>query len=112
MQNSGLETPSMPEKVLMNSKTILVEPTATPRLQADSASSRVESLQGKVVGFIDNAKPNFEHLAAEIGTLLTGQHGVARVLTHRKRSASLPVAQEALESMTAECDLVIAGSGD
>jgi hypothetical protein len=93
-------------------KTILVEPIAQPRLQADSALSRFDDLQGKVVGFIDNAKPNFEHLAAEIGTLLTERHGVARVLTHRKRSASLPVAQDALERMTAECDLVIAGSGD
>jgi hypothetical protein len=96
----------------MNSKTTLVEPIAPPRVQAESASSRLQSLQGKVVGFIDNAKPNFEHLAAEIGTLLTERHGIAHVLTHRKRSASLPVAQDALERMTSECDLVIAGSGD
>ena len=96
----------------MSLKTILVEPTAPVRPQGHAASSRLESLQGKVVGFIDNAKPNFDHLAAEIGTLLTGQHGVARVLTHRKRTASLPVAQEALERMAGECDLVIAGSGD
>ena len=96
----------------MNTHTILIEPTAPARPQAQSTASRVESLQGKVVGFIDNAKPNFDHLAAEIGTLLTGQHGVARVITHRKRTASLPVADEALEHIADECDLVIAGSGD
>jgi hypothetical protein len=96
----------------MNTKTILVEPTAPARPQTHSTSARVESLQGKVVGFIDNAKPNFEHLVAEIGTLLTEQHGVARVVTHRKRTASLPIADEALEHIAGECDLVIAGSGD
>ncbi len=96
----------------MTSNTILVEPTAHARAQDDSATSRFESVLGMVVGFVDNAKPNFDHLAAAIGELLTREHGVARVLTHRKRSASLPVAQDALERMTAECDLVIAGSGD
>ena len=96
----------------MNPNTILVEPTAPSRAQGDAAPSRLDGLQGKVVGFVDNAKPNFDHLAAAIGALLTREHGVARVLTHRKRSASLPAAVEALESLVAECDLVIAGSGD
>jgi hypothetical protein len=96
----------------MNSNTTLVEPTVPVRTGAGSTSSRFESLQGKVVGFVDNAKPNFDHLAAEIGALLCAEHGVARVLTHRKRSASLPVAADALESLAAQCDLVIAGSGD
>jgi len=96
----------------MNSQTILIEPTSPARPQAQRPAPRVESLQGKVVGFIDNAKPNFDHLAAEIGTLLAEQHGVARVVTHRKRTASLPVADEALAHIADECDLVIAGSGD
>ena len=96
----------------MDSHQVLVDPSAPAWPQATAASRRLESLQGKVVGFIDNAKPNFDHLAVEIGMLLTERHGVARVVTHRKRSASLPVAAEALESLSAECDLVITGSGD
>jgi hypothetical protein len=96
----------------MESQRILVDPGAPAWPQAERAAQRLASLQGKVVGFIDNAKPNFDHLAAEIGTLLTERHGVARVVTHRKRSASLPVATEALERLSAECDLVITGSGD
>ena len=96
----------------MNANTILIEPTAPASAPAGSASSRLDNLQGKVVGFVDNAKPNFDHLAAAIGALLTQQHGVARVVTHRKRSASLPAGPEALESLVAECDLVITGSGD
>lgn len=96
----------------MESQQILVDPSAPAWPQPQGAAQRLPSLQGKIVGFIDNAKPNFDHLAAEIGTLLTERHGVARVVTHRKRSASLPVAAEALERLSAECDLVITGSGD
>jgi hypothetical protein len=96
----------------MNASSLLVDPTAPIRPHGSGGSRRLESLQGKVVGFIDNAKPNFDHLAAEIGSLLTREHGVARVVAHRKRSASLPAAADALESLVAECDLVIAGSGD
>lgn len=96
----------------MDMKTTLIEPTAPVRPQAAGEAFRLDGLQGKVVGFIDNAKPNFDHLAADIGALLTARHGVARVVTHRKRAASLPVADEALQRLTAECDLVIAGSGD
>ena len=96
----------------MSTKCIVVDPTALTRPQATAESRRLDSLQGKVVGFIDNAKPNFDHLAAEIGNLLTERHGAARVITHRKRSASLPAAAESLERLSAECDLVITGSGD
>ena len=96
----------------MTANTILLDPTAPARAEGKGAPARFESLQGKVVGFVDNAKPNFDHLAGAIGTLLTEQHGVARIVTHRKRTASLPATADALESLVAECDLVIAGSGD
>ena len=96
----------------MSAKCVIIDPTAPQRAHAAVGSRRIDSLQGKVVGFVDNAKPNFDHLAAEIGTLLTERHGAARVVTHRKRSASLPAAAESLERLTAECDLVITGSGD
>ena len=96
----------------MSAKCIVIDPTATLEPHAEVGSRRLDSLQGKVVGFIDNAKPNFDHLAAAIGTLLTERHGAARVVTHRKRSASLPAAAESLEQLTAECDLVNTGSGD
>jgi hypothetical protein len=96
----------------MTANTILLDPTAPAQAQGNGAPARFEGLQGKVVGFVDNAKPNFDHLASAIGTLLTEQHGVARVVTQRKRTASRPAAADALESLVAECDLVIAGSGD
>jgi hypothetical protein len=70
------------------------------------------TLQGKVVGFIDNSKPNFNLLADDLATLLTSKYGVARVVRHRKPTASKPASQDVLADIDRQCDLVIAGSGD
>jgi hypothetical protein len=96
----------------MSSTITLVDPTAAVEGASDNARFRLDSLQGKVVGFVDNSKQNFDHLAAAMGQLLTAKHGVQRVLTHRKPAASIPAETHALEALVAECDLVIAGSGD
>jgi hypothetical protein len=71
----------------------------------------LESLQGKVVGFIDNAKPNFQLLVEDLSEQLTKHYGVKKVITHRK-PGQVPVKPEVLAQMVSECDAVITGSGD
>jgi hypothetical protein len=90
----------------------LYDPTGVPMSASAHIEQVVTTLTGKVVGFIDNSKPNFDHLVADLTELLTSRYGVARVLTHRKRAASLPAANEVLDDFARQCDLVIAGSGD
>jgi hypothetical protein len=70
------------------------------------------TLKDKVVGFIDNSKPNFNHLADDLAQLLISRHGVARVVRHRKLSASRPAPDETIADIKQQCDLVITGSGD
>jgi hypothetical protein len=70
------------------------------------------ALAGLVVGFIDNAKPNFRFLADELSELLTSNYGVARVVRHQKRAASIAAPKDILQSFAKECDIVICGSGD
>ena len=80
----------------------------------DSAKLRrqtLDALEGKVVGFIDNAKPNFEFLAADLGALLKEKYGVAEVVTHRKRGQH-PVGDVVIEDFAKKCDAVVTGSGD
>ena len=96
----------------MTGTVILYDPTA-PRQQAGRAEQRtLAGLKGKVVGFIDNAKPNFNHLVDDLAELLITRYGVARVVKRKKRSASVPAPAEMMREVTGECDLVIAGSGD
>jgi hypothetical protein len=99
----------------MTESIILYDPTA-PRApvpdKVEIAQPVLESLAGKVVGFIDNAKPNFNHLADDIGELLMSKYGVKQVLKRRKRASSVPAPDAVYEEYTRDVDLVITGSGD
>jgi hypothetical protein len=77
-----------------------------------SVQQILPALAGMVVGFIDNAKPNFRFLADELSELLTSKYGVARVDRHQKRAASIAAPKDVLERFAKECDIVICGSGD
>jgi len=91
---------------------MLFDPTA-PRREGGSGERRMlAGLKGTVVGFIDNAKPNFNHLVDDLADLLMSRYGVRAVVKRRKRSASVPVTEEMLREVTGQCDLVITGSGD
>ena len=93
--------------------TQLVYDPVAPCLTAPHASRRaLDRLEGKVIGFIDNAKPNFNLLADDLSELLVGKYGVARVVRQRKRSASQGLAEAAMNELAEACDAVITGSGD
>ncbi len=99
----------------MTASIILYDPTA-PRAKVPAvvaaAKPTLETLAGKVVGFIDNAKPNFNHLADDIGELLMSKYGVKQVIKRRKRAASVPAPEDVYKEYAEQCDLVITGSGD
>lgn len=99
----------------MTATLTLFDPTAPRRAPEEAFATAMPALiglAGKVVGFIDNAKPNFGLLADDLGELLMSKYGVARVVKHRKPSASVPAKPEVIDALSAECDVVITGSGD
>ena len=90
----------------------LYDPTAPRHEDSRTDSRSLPGLSGKVVGFVDNAKPNFDHLVDDLAELLVSKYGVSRVIKRRKRSASVPAPDAMIEELTGQCDLVITGSGD
>ena len=92
--------------------TLILEPAVRGGIARREAWRPLDTLRGKVVGFIDNSKPNFNHLADDLAELLVSRHGVASVVRHRKRAASIPAPEPAMADIEEKCDLVIAGSGD
>ena len=92
--------------------TVILDPTAPSGAGAQRPWRALDSLRGKVVAVIDNSKPNFNHLADDLAALLVSRHGVARVVRHRKRAASVPALESVYADIEANCDLVITGSGD
>ena len=92
--------------------TVILEPAARGGIAAREAWRPLDTLEGKVVGFIDNSKPNFHLLADDLADLLVARHRVKAVVRHRKLAASIPAPEAALADIEEKCDLVITGSGD
>lgn len=96
----------------MSVSTMILDPTAPAASAASHAWRPLDELKGKVVGFIDNSKPNFHYLVDDLAQLLAGKYGVASVVKHRKLAASIPAPDAVIRDVEEQCDLVITGSGD
>jgi hypothetical protein len=91
----------------------VLDPVAPPGTSAGRHEfTPLDTLKGKVVGFVDNAKPNFNYLVEDLAELLVAKHGAKAVLHRRKQAASIPAPAEIIADLQRECDLVVAGSGD
>lgn len=90
---------------------LVFDPAASWQDKAQQLHPTLDGLAGKVVGFIDNAKPNFNHLVDDLAELLVGTYGVASVVKRRK-PGQVPVSDEVLKELSERCDAVITGSGD
>ena len=97
----------------MNATITVLDPVAPAGSAGGGhAFQPLDTLKGKVVGFIDNSKPNFNYLADDLAQLLLSRHGVAEVVRHRKFSAATPAPEAVIADVRHRCDLVITGSAD
>ena len=88
------------------------DPTAPSPAATQNLRRSVSDLKGKVVGFIDNSKPNFNLLVDDLAELLTSRYGVKAIVRTGKRGASMPATSQVIDDLAAQCDLVVTGSGD
>jgi len=91
---------------------LIYDPTAVSFYEPKAGAHKVSSLAGKTIGFIDNAKPNFNLLVDDLAELLVSRYGVAVVLKRAKRGASMPAPDPVVNELAEQCVLVITGSGD
>jgi len=97
----------------MNQTLVILDPKAPSGTASRQYSWQpLDGLKGKVVGFIDNSKPNFNYLVDDLARLLEEKYGVASVVRHRKLAASIPAPETILADVKERCDLVVTGSGD
>ena len=96
----------------MSESNVIIDPGAPLSDEVPSLDRMPADLRGKVVGFIDNSKNNFNFLVDDMAEVLVQRYGVTRVVKQRKRAASVPATDAMLREIHDNCDLVIAGSGD
>ena len=94
------------------SQNVILDPAAPSGTGVQRPWKALDTLQGKVVAFIDNSKPNFNNLVDELAMALLERCGVKEVVRHRKPVASIPASAAIMADLVERCDLVITGSGD
>ena len=92
--------------------TCVVHPAAEDVREPSRLAPRLATLQGRTIGLIDNHKRNADVYLEELGRLLQAQYGVARLVTYRKLSQSLPTPGEVLDHLASECDALIHAVAD
>ena len=95
----------------MDARITVYDPTAQEH-SAQIPPNRIDGLSGKVLGFIDNAKPNFEYLVDDLADIFITKYGVASVVKRRKASAGLAAPAAIMKDIVDQCDAVVTGSGD
>jgi hypothetical protein len=90
----------------------------SPEGKAQSLAAKVVSvpqftdLRGKVVGLLDNSKPNADKLAERFAELLKENYGVAKIISRRKLTAQQGAPKQYLDELASQADFVISGLGD
>jgi hypothetical protein len=90
--------------------TRVYEPSADEHGEQDALAPRPASLDGKVVGLLNNTKDLVEILLDEVENLLHADYPQARFRHFRKQSVS-GAAPDLLEEL-ATCDAVVTAVGD
>jgi hypothetical protein len=91
---------------------VVLDPTAEPAVGNASLAPRPDSLDGKVVGLLDNSKLNSDRFLDMLLEELSEQYNFAGVVRGRKPSASRVVPDETLKEFVEKCDVVITAVGD
>jgi hypothetical protein len=90
----------------------------SPEGQAKTSAKRIAAvpkfhdLRGKVIGLLDNSKPNADKLGERFEHLLREKYGVAGVVKRRKLTAQEGAPKQFLDDLAAQADFILSGLGD
>jgi hypothetical protein len=89
----------------------VLNPTTSSEAQPLRMAHRLESLEGVVLGVLDNHKVNADRLFQHVERTLRERYGVREVLWRRKHNFSAPAPAELIAELAA-CDAIVTGVGD
>ena len=90
----------------------VLSPEAIAKPPQAGLAARVDRLDGKRIGFLNNTKSNVDILFDRIEELLSERYRIAGVVRTRKANAAVPATAAVIEQLVGECDVVITASGD
>ena len=90
----------------------ILDPTVEALPDTTILAPRPDTLSGKTVGLLSNAKPNADKLLDAVYSLLQDTYEFKGVFTIAKEGASRPASKEVMAELLDNCDLVITAIGD
>ena len=89
----------------------VLNPTSHSEAEPHRLALPLTSLDGALIGVLDNSKVNADRMFRYVETILREQYGVREVLWRRKHNFSQPAPPTLLAELSA-CDAIITGVGD
>jgi len=94
----------------MSSKVALLVPEGRVRAVPISPPPRLAELEGKVIGFLQNGKPNADILLSRLAGLMQKKYGLSQVQMRAKPRVTEPA--DFIEALASECQGVVNAIGD
>ena len=95
----------------MSTELGFIDPTANRPDRLVNLAERPISLNGKVIGVLDNTKEQADVILSTIGEALCERYGADSVVLRRKEHYSKPATPEMITEMAEKVDVAIAGLG-
>ena len=89
----------------------VLDPTPEKAPPAGRLAPRLDTLEGKTIGFISNGKEGTKGFFGHLDRVLREEYGVARVVSRTKSNYSAPADPPIVAEITS-WDAVISGLGD
>ena len=88
-----------------------IDPTYIPSKASIPMAPRPKSLEGKVIGILDNTKEQADVIFKTIGDALVQTYGASKVVAFRKEHYTKPASADLIETLAKEAQVAIAGLG-
>jgi hypothetical protein len=90
----------------------ILDPTAEDVPEELGLSDSLLDLKGKVVGLLENRKYHADAFLGELKEILLNEYGAAKVVYATKFTYSAPCADETIQALSDDCDVVIHAIAD
>jgi len=90
----------------------ILDPVGSTTVASRPLAPRPASLQGAVIGVLDNSKPNARVLLQGVAHALAEKLGAREVRVWRKPGASIGAARAVLDEIAAQCGAALTASAD
>lgn len=99
----------------VENKIMVLNPTAKGKIRKREIASRLDNLSGKVIGFLDNGKPNSDLFLAHIKEALSMEFRLSDLLEKAKTTYPYgggPASEDIYHGLASSCQGVIVAMGD